>query len=322
MKTIFTLAVLTLSVINLSLAQNVSIPDTTFKNLLLANTAININEDSEIQVSEAEAFNGIINAESLGITDLTGIETFINLTGLDCSRNSISKLDLNFNTSLTYVSCIYSDLDTLIIGNNSIINLIHCYGNNLTEIDLSQAPALETIRMGINSFKKIDLSHNPNLQTVDFRDCNLLSLDVRNGNNEIISFFYIPGNPELKCVSVDNVTFATENWTNIDPWVEFSNECCPYKITFTVSDGTNPISGASVTMVNIDEIIVTTNPSGQAVIDKIGKGSFIYKVEADGYKGTSGTLTVSDADVSVDIQLNAGETDTVYIPDENFRNAL
>ena len=40
--------------------QNVNIPDANFKAYLVGNSAINTNGDSEIQVSEATAFNGAI----------------------------------------------------------------------------------------------------------------------------------------------------------------------------------------------------------------------------------------------------------------------
>ena len=38
--------------------QNVNIPDANFKAYLVGNTDINTNEDSEIQISEANAFSG------------------------------------------------------------------------------------------------------------------------------------------------------------------------------------------------------------------------------------------------------------------------
>ena len=57
-------------------AQNVNIPDANFKAALVGNSAINTNMDTEIQTSEATAFTGGMNAGSLAIADLTGIEAF------------------------------------------------------------------------------------------------------------------------------------------------------------------------------------------------------------------------------------------------------
>ena len=54
-------------------AQNVNIPDAKFKEVLVANSAININGDSEIQVSEAVGFSGSLDVSELGISDMTGL---------------------------------------------------------------------------------------------------------------------------------------------------------------------------------------------------------------------------------------------------------
>ena len=32
-------------------------------------------------------------------------------------------------------------------------------------------------------------------------------------------------NPNLTCINVDDVTFSTSNWTNIDPWASFKITC-------------------------------------------------------------------------------------------------
>ena len=49
----------------MTLGQNVNIPDANFKAYLVGNAAINTNGDTEIQVSEAAAFNGIIACNNL-----------------------------------------------------------------------------------------------------------------------------------------------------------------------------------------------------------------------------------------------------------------
>jgi len=68
----------------MTLGQNVNIPDANFKAYLVGNSAINTNGDTEIQVSEAAAFNGSINCNLMNISDLTGIQDFTALTELWC----------------------------------------------------------------------------------------------------------------------------------------------------------------------------------------------------------------------------------------------
>ena len=58
-------------------SQVVNIPDANFKAYLVGNTAINTNGDTEIQVSEANAFNGNIGCSWNNIADLSGIDSLL-----------------------------------------------------------------------------------------------------------------------------------------------------------------------------------------------------------------------------------------------------
>ncbi|WP_452225780.1 T9SS type A sorting domain-containing protein [Lacinutrix cladophorae] len=83
-------------------AQNVTIPDASFKAILIANTNINTNSDSEIQVSEASAYTGSINVANANIQDLTGMEAFTEIIGLQAFGNAtLTSVDVSQNTKLT-----------------------------------------------------------------------------------------------------------------------------------------------------------------------------------------------------------------------------
>lgn len=83
-------------------AQNVTFPDAGFKAILIANTSINTNSDSEIQVSEASAYTGSINVANANIQDLTGIEAFTEIIGLQAFGNAtLTSVDVSQNTKLT-----------------------------------------------------------------------------------------------------------------------------------------------------------------------------------------------------------------------------
>jgi hypothetical protein len=99
----------------------VNITDANFKAYLVGNTAINTNGDTEIQVSEAAAFNDTMFCDEIGISNLTGIEAFTALIYLDCVLNQLTSLDVSQNTALTYLLC---------------------YDNQLTSLDVSQNTAL------------------------------------------------------------------------------------------------------------------------------------------------------------------------------------
>jgi len=91
-----------ISIFAVTNAQNVSIPDTNFKTILVANTNINTNNDAEIQVTEANAYTGVINVSGSSIQDLTGLEAFTEIVGLQAFGNpSLTSIDVSQNTKLT-----------------------------------------------------------------------------------------------------------------------------------------------------------------------------------------------------------------------------
>ena len=122
--------------------QNVYIPDPYFKAYLVTNSDINTNGDSEIQVSEAIAFDGTMECDNQNISDLTGIEAFTALIGLDVSDNLLSSLDLSQNTDLLAVYCNDNFLLSLDISQNTDLEELECAYNSLTSLDVSQNTAL------------------------------------------------------------------------------------------------------------------------------------------------------------------------------------
>jgi len=142
--------------------QNVNIPDANFKAFLVANSGINTNGDTEIQVSEATAFNGIIGCYGLSISDLTGIEYFVSIQGLGCSQNQLTNLDISSNSNLQILNCGDNQLTSLDISNNPNLYFLTCYNNYLSSLDL---------RNGYNNqFDSVWAYGNPNLTCISVDD--------------------------------------------------------------------------------------------------------------------------------------------------------
>ncbi|WP_431134562.1 T9SS type A sorting domain-containing protein [Psychroserpens mesophilus] len=121
-----------------AVAQNVNIPDTNFKSYLLADSAINTNNDSEISIAEAQAFSGELLINGLSISDLTGIEAFVNITRLDCYTNNLTALDVSNNLALTRLHCAGNQIETLDISANTLITDIQCHNNGvLSELNIA-----------------------------------------------------------------------------------------------------------------------------------------------------------------------------------------
>lgn len=233
-KTLLTLMVALATSFATLNAQNVNIPDANFKAYLLADPNINTNSDTEIQVSEAQAFTGIgasiIIYNNIGIADLTGIEAFTGLTQLVIKNNLITTLDLNNNTALLYVFCEGNQLTSINIGNCVLLEEFWCDNNQLTSIDVSNNTALRDFRCTGNPLTSLDLSNNAALQQIYFWGASqLTSLNVANGNNTNITAFKVVNSTLLTCIQVDDAAYSTANWTGSNfeftVGVSFSENC-------------------------------------------------------------------------------------------------
>ena len=225
--------------------QNVNIPDAIFKAYLVGNTAINTNGDTEIQVSEAAAFNDTIQCGWINISDLTGIEAFTALTSLNCGVSSLTSLDVSQNTALTSLNLGNNFVVNLDVSQNTALTFLDCRANQLTSLDLSGAIALTYLDCGANSLTSLDVSNNTALTTLwcdvnqltcldisintvlVYLNCsdNLLEqLNTRNGNYLNMSVESLNNN--LTCVEVDNIGYANSNWlSSFDSFVTFNTNC-------------------------------------------------------------------------------------------------
>jgi len=144
------------------------------------------------------------------ISDLTGIEDFLALEELYCEGNNL--------TSVDFASNIY--LQKLWIGRNP-----------LTELRIENNMLLTELGCAYTQLESLDLSEHENLRIFEGYSINTLSeLNVKNGNNEILTSFMAIRNPNLYCITVDNAAAANNgtgvyaNW-DVDDQVSFSENC-------------------------------------------------------------------------------------------------
>ena len=176
----------------------VNIPDANFKNYLLNNVSINLNEDGEIQFSEAAQFTGTIYVSNMHISDLTGIEAFTALTALHCDGNKLKTLDVSKNTALTTLYCDGNKLETLNVSNTALTGL-WCRNNLLTTLDVSNNEKLYGLYCNNNDLTTLNVSNK------------LVNLDAT-------------GNSNLTCIQVDDYSDSKDSW-KIDLGVSFREDC-------------------------------------------------------------------------------------------------
>ena len=197
-KLILTFIVLTVA--QFSFGQIIDIPDPLFKNALLDHSpVIDLNDDGEIQFSEAESVI-ILNVRNKDILNLTGIEAFTNITELDCGLNDLTELNISNLESLEILKFIHNDLTDIDVSQN--LNLREFWGNfneftslnftdninlelitvpycfTLTSINVQGCTNLEQLFVGETNIQDIDISNNQNLTLIQAINTPITEIDV------------------------------------------------------------------------------------------------------------------------------------------------
>ncbi|UXX79939.1 Ig-like domain-containing protein [Reichenbachiella carrageenanivorans] len=318
---------------NFSLQCTVDIPDAAFKACLVGNTSINTNGDTEIQVSEATAFTQGIYCPDLGISDLTGIEAFVNINAIYGELNNLTSIDISNNTQITYLGINNNNLSSIDVSSNTQLTNLTINNNNLTSLDISSNTNLQQLIAANNSISSLDVSSNTALVNMNVTNNNLTSLDISanidlqyfycslnnltalnaaNGNNTAITGFVATSNPNLTCIEVDDVAWSTTNWTNIDATAGFSTDC-NYLVSSISVQGQNNTSTistfegslqieATVLPTYAEDITYTwsvSNGTGSATIDANGllsavsDGTVTVTATANDGSGVSGDMVVT-----------------------------
>ncbi|MAL59609.1 MAG: hypothetical protein CMC14_06140 [Flavobacteriaceae bacterium] len=179
-------------------AQIVTIPDPVFKDMLVNlpcadfdgdgtyESDVDLNNDGEIQVSEAAGVLRLRTNVISGITSVIGIEEFTALEVLNLEFQELTELNITQNVNLTYLSCGF---------------------NTIESIDVSQNTALEHVDFVSNNFTSIDVSQNVNLMYLNVSSMNLLEIDIT--NNTLLEFLFVAGN-QITSLDVSNQPLLKE----------------------------------------------------------------------------------------------------------------
>lgn len=344
MKKLILLFTITLIAITSGKSQNVNIPDENFKAYLLGNSNINTNGDTEIQLSEANFYDGIINCSDRNITDITGIEDFIALTDLRCSNNMLTKINISKNTSLNTLFIFNNQLTEidvskntkltgLIVSNNQLTNLdvtknvnlifLGTGKNELTDLNLSTNIALESLGCQNNQLISLDLRNNTFLIDLFCENNQLTSLDISNGNNNNIPplGFSAENNPNLSCISVDDEFTPPSTWTK-DENARYSNIGCSLEISpltlesktinctdtdFDQSISTTAIFPENVYGMNF-EILYDANILTPEILGT-GAGATSHGKYTVDYEGSTGNVSNEITDFTLLNDLRVSQTD-------------
>jgi len=185
-----------------SIFQVINFPDANLKAKLLEATdnnniafnidntnivAVDTNDDGEIDTNEALQIGKLQIANS-NISDLTGLEYFLNLKEIYAPLNNIFSFNL---TSL--------NITKLDLWNNPL----------LSSLNVSSFPNLTRLFINNTLISSINVSSNPNLSILGIVGTPISSIVLQ--NNTLLSLFYCSNNSNLASINIKNTSLLDYN---------------------------------------------------------------------------------------------------------------
>ena len=165
-------------------------PDDDFQ--MYVKYAFDTDRDGKLSDAEREAVKEInigrsseykLGLEYNNAVSLKGIEYFPNLEKLDCSENSIEKLDVSKLKNLKELRCYENNISKLNVNKNTRLKHIDCEKNRIKSLDVSQNKNLTLLFCGDNKLEKLVLTKNKKLKSLAI-DCNKIKeIDIKKQNN-------------------------------------------------------------------------------------------------------------------------------------------
>lgn len=140
------------------------------------------------------------------LSDLSGIEYFVNLRSLDCQKNQLASLDVSNLTKLTDLTCNDNQLASLDVSSLTELSILYCQYNRLTTLDVSQNTALWNLNCSNNRLSELNVANNPGLQTLSCANNQLTALDIE--KNTSLSTLYCNNNHLAELIVSENTALT------------------------------------------------------------------------------------------------------------------
>lgn len=222
-----------------TVAQYTSIPDSNFEQYLIdlgIDTGV---KDGKVLTSNINTMESLYVGRQ-NITDLTGIQDFVNLEILQCYWNKLTTINLSKNTSLKKLFCNLNQLTSLDLSKNILLTEVNCGQNRISSLNISQNENLAILNCSDNQIKTLDFYKNIKITDIDCSgniltdlnvtkntllksltttNNNLASLDVSNNINlTFFSCYYniITNLNVNNCIYLDQLNFGSNKLETID----------------------------------------------------------------------------------------------------------
>jgi len=315
---------------SLDLSQNTALTTLAVEN----NNLTNLDLSNNTKLTRIRATNN--NLSAVDVSNLLFLEDLI------LPQNNLNTLDLTSNTNLKRLDLRENlNLNAIDVSQNTLLESLELEENAITTFDLSNQNNLITLELREMQLEALDLANNTNLNYlqihnttltdtylnlsknlnllgVTLRNTNITGVDIKNGTNTSIQSFSTNGSTALSCILVDDATYSTTNWTNIEPQTSFSDTFCRYTAipdtnfeTALENLGYDDISGDGQAPTALIEEIRSLSLSNQGISDLTGIQDFIRLISLD---VRNNSLTTLDLKNSVDlIQLAANQNNLTFV---------
>ncbi len=193
---------------------------------------IDLNNDGEIQFSEAQSII-YLRLYGGGITNLTGLEAFVNLKYFTCSNNNISTINLSSFPHLITALAENTSATILNVNNCPNLEVLTCTYGQITDVDLSTCVNLTYLNLSHQQLSSLDVNLNKRIITVNamynalttfnLQDKNIRTLEIGFNNLTALSLSNLPflyrikaQNNALTNVDLSSVAFQREP-NNLSP---------------------------------------------------------------------------------------------------------
>ena len=158
-----------------------TIDEATFPDLNLRNYVVRkIDKNMDWKLSKEEINTTVwLDLENRSISDLTGLEVFAELEGLNLARNSLSKVDLSPFKKLSAFSCAANEsIKKLDFSGLNELAYIDCRNTGIKKLDVSALPNLTVLYCDNTQLTELDIAKNKTLKNLSCQDLKLKNLDV------------------------------------------------------------------------------------------------------------------------------------------------
>lgn len=216
-------------------AQIVTIPDSNLKTKLLNHVpVIDTNGDSEIQISEAQAFSGELHLSGTtnsGIAVATGLEVFVNVSSIDLDWNNLTSVDFSQLVNLQTLSLSRNDFTNF---NSSFfpssLTTLYLEENNLQNVNLSNLPNLLYLSLGDNTINTVDLSALGNLESLYLYNNNISSINSSDLPNSIQTLSLRGNSLNENNITLSSLSNLKILWLSGNDFTSFSGANFPISI--------------------------------------------------------------------------------------------